>query len=533
MGMIQSLEARRYLSTGIGMSGFYDEVFIVGRRNRSDQITVTNDPKWASKIVVVVNGVGQKYARRPDLRFAIYGNGGDDHIVIERFASWVSVVSGDGGNDILEIRDQSRPPPETYPYFSSIPSGPALLGGDGNDRLTGGPTVWGLLDGGDGNDTLIAGAMGDELDGGAGNDWLAGAGGARPGYHENLNGGTGNDTLKAGTNGDYLYGGQGDDSLISSATGDALSGGNGNDVLIGMTSAGGLFDGGRGDDTIMGSEGADTITSGAGQDVLSGRGGNDVINGDIGWQVSRWAPPDPADDTLWGGDGDDTIYGNFGNDSINGEGGDDHLYGDWGNDSVAGGPGDDTLGGDAEGITDFSYPTWTPGNDRLDGGPGNDWLLGHGWNVLGIAPETDTMTGGLGADVIDAHPDSGDVITDRGSEDFVPDDVQQDWQTVDGKHVTFLISVPLAYSPPNLPVLHESSPDLSFLAWSDNQVAIADTPQHRFVVKDLFRIWEVPIDSHNIGRYLITAATVNGTPVADIANYQPKDGDVIAVDSAW
>ncbi|MDB5321139.1 MAG: Hemolysin-type calcium-binding region [Phycisphaerales bacterium] len=530
MDMIQSLESRRYMSTITLTNGYYNDVFVVGRRNRSDEIVVTNDPKRASKILVLVNGIGQKYARVPYLRLDIYGRGGDDHVVIDHFASWVSVVSGDGGNDVLEIRDQS--PPATrggYPFFPPFPSAPALLGGDGNDRLVGGPFISGSLDGGDGNDTLIAGAMGDQMDGGAGDDSLVGGGGAQPSYREELYGGTGNDTLKAGANGDYLYGGHGNDSLISGAAGDALSGGNGNDVLVGRSAGSSVFDGGRGNDTITGTDGADTIAAGEGLDVVNGRGGNDLINGDLGWQVSEWDLVGPVNDVLFGGPGDDTIYGNSGNDQVNGDAGDDHLYGDQGDDSLMGGAGNDTLGGDAEGITDFEYPTWTPGNDRLDGGADDDWLVGHGWNASGESPEKDTMTGGLGNDVIDAREGTGDAITDRGAGDFVPEDVQDIWNNLDGKQVTLSVSVPLFYNPAGLPFLYETSPELSFYTSSDNQVTIVDSPQHPFVVKDLFRIWAVPIDSSNVGRYQISGATVNGVSVADIANYQPRDGDVIVV----
>lgn len=87
------------------------------------------------------------------------------------------------------------------------------------------------------------------------------------------------------------------------------------------------------------------------------------------------APENEGDDVLEGGAGDQVIYGGGGNDSIYSDG---VLVGPLGNDFLIGGDGNDWL---------FAGN----GNDKLNGGWGDDYLSGED-------SETDTMTGGPGAD---------------------------------------------------------------------------------------------------------------------------------------
>jgi serralysin len=97
-----------------------------------------------------------------------------------------------------------------------------LIGGDGNDRLSGACQ----LDGGPGDDALTACASLDQAQSGAG-----------------------------------LTGGPGNDTLIGSDEGNRLDGGPGNDFVAGA----------GGDDQIVDSGGADTLTGGAGDDKLLSR----------------------------------------------------------------------------------------------------------------------------------------------------------------------------------------------------------------------------------------------------------------------
>jgi VCBS repeat-containing protein len=91
------------------------------------------------------------------------------------------------------------------------------VGGNGNDKLTGGT--------GTGTD-LIVGQNGDDtLSGQDGNDLLCG--------------GSGNDTLSGGAGDDSLSGGSGNDRLTGGPGADRFSGGSGNDVATDFTAAGG------------------------------------------------------------------------------------------------------------------------------------------------------------------------------------------------------------------------------------------------------------------------------------------------------
>ncbi len=93
-----------------------------------------------------------------------------------------------------------------------------------------------------------------------------------------------------------------------------------------------------------------------------------------------------------GGSGDD-YYDYYGSDSLiaYGKGGNDFIWGNNGNDFLNGDAGNDTLRG------------WN-GNDWLYGGTGNDQLYGEAGDdfltgYLGYSNESDTLTGGTGADV--------------------------------------------------------------------------------------------------------------------------------------
>ena len=132
-----------------------------------------------------------------------------------------------------------------------VPSSTASRGssaGTGNDSLfVGGLDSATTLVGGRGNDTLTGGGAADTLDGGRGNDTLTGRGG-----DDALDGGRGADTLTGGKGADTLTGGEGDDML---------TGGEGKDVFV--------YGAGDGKDTIK-----DFTVSRAGEDRidLSGEG---------------------------------------------------------------------------------------------------------------------------------------------------------------------------------------------------------------------------------------------------------------------
>ncbi len=116
-----------------------------------------------------------------------------------------------------------------------IEGGPfTMLGGAGNDTLTGVDSTRGTIVGGSGNDT-ITGA--NKADGGSGNDKIAGT----PGLDE-LTGGKGNDTIDAGKGDDVVKGGGGNDTLKGGGGADVIKGGKGRDTIDGGAGSDACFD---------------------------------------------------------------------------------------------------------------------------------------------------------------------------------------------------------------------------------------------------------------------------------------------------
>ncbi len=142
-----------------------------------------------------------------------------------------------------------------------------VIGGDGNDSITGGAEA-NQLAGERGDDVLRGEGGADRLDGGAGTD-TASYFNSSGGVLANLVSGTGS----AGTaQGDILIsieslsGSQGNDALVGNTYANTLQGWNGNDVLTGA--------GGR--DTLSGGAGADRFVYGSAAQSLIGAG-SDLI----------------------------------------------------------------------------------------------------------------------------------------------------------------------------------------------------------------------------------------------------------------
>ncbi|MGS4984907.1 MULTISPECIES: calcium-binding protein [Pseudosulfitobacter] len=149
-------------------------------------------------------------------------------------------VTTKGGNDIVSN--------------NGMMTGVLDLGADDDayTAIAGGVVLGGVL-GGTGNDTLTGGSNADFLDGGADNDRLFGRGG--------------DDDLRGGLGSDFMSGGMGDDQIIGDDGSDKMFGGSGDDTL----------NGGRDKDTIHGGDGNDEIKGGRLNDVLNGGAGADVF----------------------------------------------------------------------------------------------------------------------------------------------------------------------------------------------------------------------------------------------------------------
>jgi len=320
--------------------------------------------------------------------------------------NWLTVGPDDYAAGHILLSDTSQPAsfPSTctaweYSSFISceLPSGGVRLEAgdrddvmDVGDNLPGGLTV--TLDGGPGTDVLRGAPYtptADTMLGGDGNDKITGGGGA-----DEIDGGAGDDEVDGRDGPDVVRGRDGNDKLLADywdeQSTDVIDGGPGFDQIsnnwvaasgnhqppIDVSIDGVANDGRPGENdnvtgvesiylnapaTLTGSDGPDeftTFNTDAGS-TYNGRGGDDKITGfDL-------------DDTIDGGPGNDTIAGGYGHDTI------------------TGGPGRDTINADNSGaICGYTQCRNPYGNDHVDARDG----------------EVDTITCGVGEDVVEADP---------------------------------------------------------------------------------------------------------------------------------
>jgi Ca2+-binding RTX toxin-like protein len=402
----------------------------------------------------------------------VTGGDGADRLVSGPGAD---ALAGGGGSDTVDYSARSAPvrispdglagDGEALENDTVAADVEQVLGGSGDDALTGGPATT-LLDGGAGADTLTGGPLAERLDAGDGNDVVAG--------------GDGNDTLDGGAGDDRLDGGAGDDTLQGAGLGaDALAGGDGRDTItyatrtapLTLTPDGVPDDGeaGEGDsiagdvETLIGGAGDDRFAQTPGAQSLRGGPGTDLMDysaAPAGVTVSLDGAADDGtpgegddvremervegsafDDVLTGGPGAETLSGNAGDDRLDGGAGPDVLLGGAGFNDRADysartggvnvtldGVADDGEGGEGDLVADDVEEvagglgddalTGTDGPNVLSGGPGADLIDGAGGDdVLSGGVGNDVLTGGPGADLIGAFDGGGtDVVTCDGSD---------------------------------------------------------------------------------------------------------------------
>lgn len=301
----------------------------------------------------------------------ILGGGGNDSLDGDRADDRVFGQEGDDGS----IADAQGNPSDIAAVRAALLGAPLAADTKRNRKLARLPLPLNVnpleqdfsyprkLDGGDGN---------DRIEGGPGNDVIVEAGLG----HDTIDGGEGDDLIRAGNAPDRIDAGPGDDVVDGGSGVDTIQCGPGNDIVLwdnasefGPGSRGG---GGKisGCETFVrvakipsrtcrkkGTDNAELLRGGTGRDTCYGQGGDDLIEGDT--------TAGSAGDRLYGGRGNDMINGRGGNDTIRGEQGDDELNGDRNDDTLYGGEGNDEVNGGL-------------GRDTLYGGPGNDVLApGH------------------------------------------------------------------------------------------------------------------------------------------------------------
>ncbi|CAN7538840.1 calcium-binding protein [Caulobacter sp. LjRoot300] len=282
----------------------------------------------------------------------IYGEGGDDQI--SGGGTYDEVYGGDGNDQI---------------YASGF-----LYGENGDDRLT--AALASTLLGGAGNDSLTGGFYDDVLDGGAGAD--------------TFQGGSGNDVLRVDLGDATVWSGDGDDvvlidglrsgetAILGSTPGVYVNGDYGNDRFVILTDLGAAAvlnlnggPGGYSSDVYNGHDvldlshaaGAVTVDLSLTTGQQTGMGNfllyqiEDVIAGDHGSTLIG----DAGGNVLTGGDGADALLGRDGADILTGGGGGDSLTGGAGADTFRYLAATDSAPNAYDFITDF-----TTGSDILD-----------------------------------------------------------------------------------------------------------------------------------------------------------------------
>ncbi len=237
--------------------------FVFGGGPAHESFTITSSaPGVVTLTKGVIGSTGSSTVTGPISgvtgRVVVFGQGGNDLLSAEGFASSIEFHGGTGddtllggsGDDLLYGEDGAD----------------SHVGGLGNDSIYGG-TGDDVAQGGDGFDVLVGEDGDDSLDGGLSNDVLLGRGG--------------NDTLLGGLGFDFLLGDDGDDVLEGGDDSDWLFGGAGNDILLG----------GAGDDRLRGDAGRNLSIGGAGRDLLevTGTDGDLIVAGTTAFDANRAA----------------------------------------------------------------------------------------------------------------------------------------------------------------------------------------------------------------------------------------------------
>ncbi|MBI3445761.1 MAG: hypothetical protein HY055_10480, partial [Magnetospirillum sp.] len=322
----------------------------------------------------------------------LYGGSGNDTMVGGTQGDWL-----DGGGGINTVDYSAESANLTVNLSTNVNTGgnaagdklyniQVVIGGSGDDTLTGNASTTTTLQGGGGNDTLIGGSGTDSFDGGTGSNWVSYSN-AGSGITVNLaSGATG-----GGAAGDSL-------SNIQNLIGSGYA-----DTLTAMASGSTLL-GGAGNDSLIGAAGNDTLDGGAGSDFMDGGGGVNVVT----YASSSGITIDLANAGAHGsGDALGDSYANIS--TIAATGGIDTFIGGTasGSATMDGGASSDWL--DYEYYTGGLGATVNLNNNALNGGAAaNDKqvqvenIIGSGYNdtLTGSSTLASTLKGGGGNDIM-------------------------------------------------------------------------------------------------------------------------------------
>ena len=345
-----------------------------------------------------------------------------------------------------------------------------LLGGNGNDTVTGGADADAILgdhgtitrtaagvvtdvvardnlggadtiDGGSADDLIVGGAAADVIVAGTGNDVVIGDFGnirrSAAGALLSLESDTsltvgGPDTISGDDNNDHIIAGSGNDTVTAGAGNDVVLADNGS-ITLGLAAGSAVLvshenDPAAGNDSVTAGSGDDLVIGGAGNDVIAGDAGRDVLLGDSGEitagddtldnNVVSLFPTENGADTVRGGADDDIVIGGTGADKLSGDAGADILIGDNGYVTRATG----TLGTEVvlriesrANVGGVNYPSFG-GNDIIDA---NDTIVSGpestGSDTVIAGTGNDTVNGGWDAANDVLLGDNGVVVRNDGS----------------------------------------------------------------------------------------------------------------------
>jgi Ca2+-binding RTX toxin-like protein len=367
----------------------------------------------------------------------LFGDGGNDDI---KGNDDIDFAEGNGGDDVIDGGDG-----RSFSYCNTtIELGNLLLGGDGDDDVTGGAGI-DLIFGNHDSDKLTGKGQVDLMFGGDKLDKMFGDAGGTvcvigvPGVPIRLGnlmlGGSGNDKMWSGgdldvmlgqDDNDEMHGYDGSLQLPAAVDADVLLGGAGNDNMEGDDEAGTLL---LSLDFLFGGPDADDMQGGKNMDFIFGGPGLDRLHGDsnalllVGSIDLMFGGPD--EDWMDGGNSLDLIFGEGGNDTMLGDDetaaliSPDLLFGGTGDDRMNGGSSLDFMFGakDADHMLGDSNHLWEPlsadfmwggtGPDDMDGGNFIDFMWG--------GPDCDTM---LGDDSTPARISPDFIFGEAGNDDL-------------------------------------------------------------------------------------------------------------------
>jgi hypothetical protein len=179
-------------------------------------------------------------------------------------------TSNDNKFDVFASSRNANPDYRPALVITTAQSGQTLIGGPGDDLLTGAG----------GNDRLSGSTGADILVGGDGNDWMSGGRG-----HDVLFGGPGADTMAGGADDDIYYVDDTGDVVIESKNAGVDEVRSSINYTLGYNVENLILNGavnGNGnkfDNRMTGSDDANVLSGGIGHDVLEGGAGGDVLTG--------------------------------------------------------------------------------------------------------------------------------------------------------------------------------------------------------------------------------------------------------------